>query len=324
MSKKKYLVYIAGPITKGDKMENLAQAIKAWNQVADHPLLCPVCPHTSILAEMTKARPHEDWMAIDLPILSKCDFLLRLPGESKGADQEVKFAESNGIPVVHHIADLAMLVDHREHKTKSPSLKRPYFIVGLAGRPGVGKTTTAQATGCGVVSFADPIKKALAAMGIVKQGTDDVVYRRMAQAIGETARSTNPNLFIKKMREDLDERNRYLTNNPARQILYFVDDLRYENERDFVDLTVFLTRKDVSVNNSADRESEKMCEELQKIAPKINHDPTLVYASINTDVVNHRTWFLDCATGQVPAAANLLMASLKVKFPNLIYHYRCS
>ncbi len=39
-------------------------------------------------------------------LLSKCDAVLRLPGESKGADQDVKIAKERGLPVYHNIDDV--------------------------------------------------------------------------------------------------------------------------------------------------------------------------------------------------------------------------
>ena len=38
-------------------------------------------------------------------LLEHCDAVLRLPGESTGADQDVTIAKRRGIPVYHHIAE---------------------------------------------------------------------------------------------------------------------------------------------------------------------------------------------------------------------------
>ena len=46
-------------------------------------------------------------MEIELPWVAVADALLRLPGESLGADLEVARAEAIGIPVFATIADLA-------------------------------------------------------------------------------------------------------------------------------------------------------------------------------------------------------------------------
>lgn len=42
---------------------------------------------------------YEDWLAVDLTVLARCDVLLRLDGESAGADREAAHARACGIPV---------------------------------------------------------------------------------------------------------------------------------------------------------------------------------------------------------------------------------
>ncbi|WP_244516738.1 DUF4406 domain-containing protein [Arthrobacter alpinus] len=48
-------------------------------------------------------------------LLQRCDAVLRLPGESRGADQDVALARDRGIPVYDHLGDIpgveAPLVD---------------------------------------------------------------------------------------------------------------------------------------------------------------------------------------------------------------------
>lgn len=39
-------------------------------------------------------------------LLSRCDAVLRLPGASKGADNDVKIALERGIPVYHNLKDV--------------------------------------------------------------------------------------------------------------------------------------------------------------------------------------------------------------------------
>jgi hypothetical protein len=39
-------------------------------------------------------------------LLMHCDAVLRLPGESKGADQDVKIATERGLPVYYELADV--------------------------------------------------------------------------------------------------------------------------------------------------------------------------------------------------------------------------
>jgi hypothetical protein len=49
---------------------------------------------------------HADWLGIDLPWVARSDAVLRLPGESRGADAEVAEAERNGIPVFYAVEDV--------------------------------------------------------------------------------------------------------------------------------------------------------------------------------------------------------------------------
>lgn len=39
-------------------------------------------------------------------LLAHCDAVLRLPGESKGAEEDVRIARSRGIPVYHDISEI--------------------------------------------------------------------------------------------------------------------------------------------------------------------------------------------------------------------------
>ena len=39
-------------------------------------------------------------------LLQHCDGVLRLPGESRGADQDVRIAEERGLPVWHRVEDV--------------------------------------------------------------------------------------------------------------------------------------------------------------------------------------------------------------------------
>jgi hypothetical protein len=51
-------------------------------------------------------RPYQDWLNLDFEWLKVCDCVLRLEGESKGADQEVELAKSLGIRIVYNINDI--------------------------------------------------------------------------------------------------------------------------------------------------------------------------------------------------------------------------
>lgn len=112
------IVYIAGPISKGDLAHNVNQGTAAFVALAKAGF-APICPHWSVYAKPAAwmhfgdgrrvecvatamgndGMTHADWMGIDLPFVSASAAVLRLPGESTGADMEVAHAVKNGIPV---------------------------------------------------------------------------------------------------------------------------------------------------------------------------------------------------------------------------------
>jgi hypothetical protein len=91
-------VYVAAPYSKGDVEENVRVAITAAHTLMDAGY-APYCPHLSHYMHLQRPRDYEDWMALDFVWLTACNALVRLPGESSGADREVEFAKGYGIPV---------------------------------------------------------------------------------------------------------------------------------------------------------------------------------------------------------------------------------
>lgn len=118
-------IYIAGPISKGDLCHNVNQATEAFTALAKAGL-APFCPHWSVYSKPAntfghdvickgtiagnESMSHADWLGIDLPWVAVSDALLRLPGESTGADMEVGEALRIGIHVffaLEHALDWA-------------------------------------------------------------------------------------------------------------------------------------------------------------------------------------------------------------------------
>lgn len=119
---KRLMVYIAGPISKGDLCENINQASRAFKTLAKAGL-APLCPQWSCFsgkAEVSatggsvyalattdgNGMSHKEWLDVDLEFVARSDAVLRLPGESTGADTEVTFARNRLIPVFHSIDDV--------------------------------------------------------------------------------------------------------------------------------------------------------------------------------------------------------------------------
>ena len=95
-------VYLAGPISIGNKRRNVQLAIDTGAELLRRGFNIYV-PHLDFfIAEWNNdiaAWTLEQFLEIDLPLLELCDALLRLPGESRGADLEVEHAGRMGIPV---------------------------------------------------------------------------------------------------------------------------------------------------------------------------------------------------------------------------------
>lgn len=96
------LVYVAGPYTKGDVAVNVRNAILAGDALiaAGHE---PFIPHLSHFQHLLCPRGYKTWMRLDLAWLRVCGALIRLIGESSGADQEVRDADRLGIPVYYSV-----------------------------------------------------------------------------------------------------------------------------------------------------------------------------------------------------------------------------
>lgn len=101
------LVYVAGPYTSPDPVANTQNTIRIANRLVEEGLITPVVPHLTLLWHLVEPRDLEFWYAYDLALLHRCDAVLRLPGESTGADREVDYAEENNIPVFHRENALA-------------------------------------------------------------------------------------------------------------------------------------------------------------------------------------------------------------------------
>ena len=101
----KISVYIASPYSIGDKQENVQRQIDVANELIDIGLI-PYAPLLTYYLDQGKNRSYEFWMDYDLYWLSYCDFLIRLHGESSGADREVVYANHIGTLVFYSVDGL--------------------------------------------------------------------------------------------------------------------------------------------------------------------------------------------------------------------------
>ena len=119
-TKRTVRVYVAGPYTQGDVAVNVRAAMAAGSELMDHGY-APYVPHFTHFQHMLFPRPYEDWIEQDNQFLPCCDALLRLPGDSKGADVEVWFAYSLKIPVFHTVDALVTHLPNEINQTESES-----------------------------------------------------------------------------------------------------------------------------------------------------------------------------------------------------------
>ena len=101
----KVRVYVASPYTIGDTAVNVRKQIDIGNELIENGFV-PFLPLLSHFQHMIHYQPYEVWMNQDMTWVASCDCLLRLPGESKGADREVERANEVGIPVFFNRSDL--------------------------------------------------------------------------------------------------------------------------------------------------------------------------------------------------------------------------
>lgn len=95
----KPLVYVAGPVS-GDPFGCVRQAVAAFDEIrADGGV--PFLPQLSVIHEIVRPLPYEEWLAYDFDVIANCQALIRLPGHSPGADREIVHAIGLSLPVFH-------------------------------------------------------------------------------------------------------------------------------------------------------------------------------------------------------------------------------
>jgi len=112
--KQKIAVYIASPYGIGDKVQNVKNSLQVADQLLGLGFL-PFCPLLSHYWHALSYKSWATWIEIDKQWVLRCDALLRLPGESRGADIEWAFALENGIPAFLDIDDLITWGKEQNH-----------------------------------------------------------------------------------------------------------------------------------------------------------------------------------------------------------------
>lgn len=109
-------VYVAGPYTLGDPVINVRKAIEAGQQLleAGHS---PYVPHLTMFWHFLFPADPSVWYELDNEWLAVSEALVRLPGESVGADNEATLAAARFIPVFYSVDEfLGWVATHRGGK----------------------------------------------------------------------------------------------------------------------------------------------------------------------------------------------------------------
>jgi hypothetical protein len=94
------LLYVAGPYRKPDPVANTHAVCRVAMQIYERTRWCPVVPHLSLLWHAVTPRVDDFWLDYDLHLMRKCDAVVRLPGDSPGADAEIVEAERLGMMIL--------------------------------------------------------------------------------------------------------------------------------------------------------------------------------------------------------------------------------
>jgi len=98
-------VYIASPYTIGDQARNVRRQMDVFEELANIEGVAPFAPLLYHFQHMVHPRTELQWLELDREWVKTCDALIRLPGESKGADMEVQWAKTFDVPVFYSIED---------------------------------------------------------------------------------------------------------------------------------------------------------------------------------------------------------------------------
>ena len=101
-------VYVAGPISIGDVRENIERGIRMGETLSVLGY-APFVPHYDLLWDKESVAGtlnYEVYLERDFSFITTCQALLRLDGESKGADREVAWAHAVGVPVFYTLPSL--------------------------------------------------------------------------------------------------------------------------------------------------------------------------------------------------------------------------
>ena len=179
-------------------------------------------------------------------------------------------------------------------------------VIGFCGLARAGKTTAQEAYSYGVdadnihrqhitkitlISFADPIKKALKELGLTKEDNPER-YRKMAQIVGEGLRASDPDAFIKIAHNTIKRtvaEHELKTN--MDNFVFIFDDVRYENEVKFINDCVAGDQGEVYFIDAYERLKDLVGDFLSPKPPYNHHseEMALRMTAIRLGVKHHLT-----------------------------------
>jgi hypothetical protein len=103
--KEKIRVYIASPYSIGDQASNVRTQIDMGYQLLKMGYI-PYIPELYHFVHLVHPLTYDEVMEIGLSWLKMCDCVLRLSGESKGADIEVEYGLKLGKKIFYNLQEL--------------------------------------------------------------------------------------------------------------------------------------------------------------------------------------------------------------------------
>lgn len=94
-------VFIAAPYSEPYTIHNMNRAMHWFDVLMESPVVTPHCPHWTGTQDLVRPQPYEKWLAHDKQVVRRSDAMLRLTGDSAGADGEVALMERLERPVFY-------------------------------------------------------------------------------------------------------------------------------------------------------------------------------------------------------------------------------
>ena len=121
-------VFISSPYTLGDTAENVRAQHDAFNALISLGHI-PFAPLLSHYQQMVHPISWQEWIDWDLVWVAQCQLILRLHGESKGADIECARADELGIPVMRTRDQLVEHLIQNEWRQEGPLMQLTRLLI---------------------------------------------------------------------------------------------------------------------------------------------------------------------------------------------------